>query len=304
MFGGDGRGGFVVPEFSTALDGFAAFVQLAGWSPAPSCSCPRSTRASRRATSRAARSRPHGRRRAWSCGLLSRRPATAASTRPTACGSSRTTAAGRSCCPTRPSRSPTSGPRRAPTLAASQLLDAGLVPRVRAREPTPDTPLTSGGASRRAIVVDGRSMTGTSPQPPYDAPRRARDASMSLLTNLIEQLAGRGLRRGSRPPPQPARRLADWRRHGWLLLAGLLLWGCCSRPPPRRSRDRASSTAEARRRALTGRSSERPRRTTRLENEPRSCERAAWPRPGEDALRPDVGRARSSPRRLDRRWRW
>jgi mannose-1-phosphate guanylyltransferase/phosphomannomutase len=30
MFGGDGRGGFVVPEFSTALDAFAAFVQLAG----------------------------------------------------------------------------------------------------------------------------------------------------------------------------------------------------------------------------------------------------------------------------------
>jgi mannose-1-phosphate guanylyltransferase/phosphomannomutase len=30
MFGGDGRGGFVVPEFSTAIDAFAAFVQLAG----------------------------------------------------------------------------------------------------------------------------------------------------------------------------------------------------------------------------------------------------------------------------------
>jgi mannose-1-phosphate guanylyltransferase / phosphomannomutase len=30
MFGGDGRGGFVIPEFSTALDAFAAFVQLAG----------------------------------------------------------------------------------------------------------------------------------------------------------------------------------------------------------------------------------------------------------------------------------
>jgi mannose-1-phosphate guanylyltransferase/phosphomannomutase len=29
-FGGDGRGGFVIPEFSTALDAFAAFVQLAG----------------------------------------------------------------------------------------------------------------------------------------------------------------------------------------------------------------------------------------------------------------------------------
>ncbi|MDX6232287.1 MAG: mannose-phosphate guanylyltransferase / phosphomannomutase, partial [Nocardioidaceae bacterium] len=28
--GGDGRGGFVIPEFSTALDAFAAFVQLAG----------------------------------------------------------------------------------------------------------------------------------------------------------------------------------------------------------------------------------------------------------------------------------
>jgi mannose-1-phosphate guanylyltransferase/phosphomannomutase len=30
IFGGDGRGGFVVPEFSTALDGLAAFVQLVG----------------------------------------------------------------------------------------------------------------------------------------------------------------------------------------------------------------------------------------------------------------------------------
>ncbi|MDQ1626375.1 MAG: mannose-phosphate guanylyltransferase / phosphomannomutase [Actinomycetota bacterium] len=30
IFGGDGRGGFVVPAFSTALDGFAAFVQLIG----------------------------------------------------------------------------------------------------------------------------------------------------------------------------------------------------------------------------------------------------------------------------------
>jgi mannose-1-phosphate guanylyltransferase / phosphomannomutase len=30
MFAGDGRGGFVVPEFSTAIDAFAAFVRLAG----------------------------------------------------------------------------------------------------------------------------------------------------------------------------------------------------------------------------------------------------------------------------------
>jgi mannose-1-phosphate guanylyltransferase/phosphomannomutase len=30
VFGGDGRGGFVVPDFSTALDAFAAFVQLSG----------------------------------------------------------------------------------------------------------------------------------------------------------------------------------------------------------------------------------------------------------------------------------
>ncbi|MDQ1585058.1 MAG: mannose-phosphate guanylyltransferase / phosphomannomutase [Actinomycetota bacterium] len=30
VFGGDGRGGFVVPEFSTAIDGLAAFVQLVG----------------------------------------------------------------------------------------------------------------------------------------------------------------------------------------------------------------------------------------------------------------------------------
>src|SRR4051794_6374537 len=30
IFGGDGRGGFVVPRFSSAIDGFAAFVQLVG----------------------------------------------------------------------------------------------------------------------------------------------------------------------------------------------------------------------------------------------------------------------------------
>ena len=30
IFGGDGRGGFVVPEFSAAIDGVAAFVRLAG----------------------------------------------------------------------------------------------------------------------------------------------------------------------------------------------------------------------------------------------------------------------------------
>jgi mannose-1-phosphate guanylyltransferase/phosphomannomutase len=30
IFGGDGRGGFVVPAFSSAIDGFAAFVQLVG----------------------------------------------------------------------------------------------------------------------------------------------------------------------------------------------------------------------------------------------------------------------------------
>jgi mannose-1-phosphate guanylyltransferase/phosphomannomutase len=30
IFGGDGKGGFVVPQFSTAVDGFAAFVQLVG----------------------------------------------------------------------------------------------------------------------------------------------------------------------------------------------------------------------------------------------------------------------------------
>lgn len=30
IFGGDGRGGYVVPEFSAVLDGVAAFVRLAG----------------------------------------------------------------------------------------------------------------------------------------------------------------------------------------------------------------------------------------------------------------------------------
>ena len=30
IFGGDGRGGFVVPEFSRTLDGIAAFARLLG----------------------------------------------------------------------------------------------------------------------------------------------------------------------------------------------------------------------------------------------------------------------------------
>ncbi len=36
IFAGDGRGGFVVPEFAPAIDGIAAFVRLPGWSPARS----------------------------------------------------------------------------------------------------------------------------------------------------------------------------------------------------------------------------------------------------------------------------
>ena len=87
-----------------------------GWSRAPSCTLSQiDARIPQAHVVRAVGRRRRGRPRAWSCAPSSRRPATARSTRPTACAWSRPTAAGRWCCPTRPSRSPTSGPRRPTT---------------------------------------------------------------------------------------------------------------------------------------------------------------------------------------------
>ena len=132
IFGGDGRGGFVVPEFSTALDGIAAFVQLVGLVARTQLQLSEidaripQSHIVRRVDADPVGGQGHGHARGRRGG---RRPA--ASTRPTACGSSRRTAAGRSCCPTRPSRSPTCGPRRAPTSrpASCSTAGSGAVPR-------------------------------------------------------------------------------------------------------------------------------------------------------------------------------
>ena len=105
VFGGDGRGGFVVPAFSNTFDGIAAFVQLAG----PGGPHPAAALRDRRpdpagAMSYAGRCRPPGRPRGWSCARSSRRPVTGSSTRPTACAWSSRTAGGCWSCPTPPSR--------------------------------------------------------------------------------------------------------------------------------------------------------------------------------------------------------
>ena len=51
IFAGDGRGGFVVPEFGIALDGIAAFVRLVGLVARTQLRSPRSTRGSQSPTS-------------------------------------------------------------------------------------------------------------------------------------------------------------------------------------------------------------------------------------------------------------
>ena len=105
------RGGFVVPEFSPAVDGIAAFVRLSGLVARTRLTLSRSTRGSRRRTScKPIVPTP------WAAkGMVMREVVEAAgdrsSTPPTASGWSRRTAAGRWCCPTRPRRSPTCGPR-------------------------------------------------------------------------------------------------------------------------------------------------------------------------------------------------
>ena len=105
MFGGDGRGGFVVPEVLHDVDGIAAFVQLVGL-------VARTQLQLSEIDARIPRS--HVRRRAvptpWAAkGMVMRAVVEAAGDRcrwtpPTACASSSGTAAGCWCCPTRPSR--------------------------------------------------------------------------------------------------------------------------------------------------------------------------------------------------------
>jgi uncharacterized protein YlxW (UPF0749 family) len=84
-------------------------------------------------------------------------------------------------------------------------------------------------------------MTGM-PAPTRASPPRRQDASMLLLTNLMEHALDDGYaeaaaRRGDQAAPK---------RPGWLLVVGLLAAGLLLSTAAAQTRDRASSTAEAR----------------------------------------------------------
>ncbi len=105
-------------------------------------------------------------------------------------------------------------------------------------------------------------MTGMSARAPYDAPARP-DASMSLLTNLIEHSLDEGYaeaaaRRaaGEAPPSRP----------GWMLAAGLVMIGLLLATAALQVRDRAPSAAQARD-ALTGEIEQRTAAADRLETD-------------------------------------
>jgi uncharacterized protein YlxW (UPF0749 family) len=75
-------------------------------------------------------------------------------------------------------------------------------------------------------------------------PERRVDASMSLLTNLMNNSLDEGYAEAAarRPATADAR---DWRRPSWLLLAGLLAVGLLLSTAAAQAHARASSTAEA-----------------------------------------------------------
>jgi uncharacterized protein YlxW (UPF0749 family) len=105
-------------------------------------------------------------------------------------------------------------------------------------------------------------MTGMTARAPYDAPARP-DASMSLLTNLIEHSLDDGYaeaaaRReaGEAPPSRP----------GWMLAVGLVMIGLLLATAALQVRDRAPSVAQARD-ALTGEIEERTAAVDRLETD-------------------------------------
>jgi len=117
-------------------------------------------------------------------------------------------------------------------------------------EPTPDTPPHSSGRRKppqpsrwRRAFADRR----TSPQPAggqSHQPERRVDASMSLLTNLMNNSLDEGYAEAAaRRPTSAAPR--DWRKHSWLLLAGLLAVGLLLSTAAAQAHDRASATAEA-----------------------------------------------------------
>ncbi len=105
-------------------------------------------------------------------------------------------------------------------------------------------------------------MTGMSARAPYDAPARP-DASMSLLTNLIEHSLDEGYaeaaarRAAGEAPPS---------RRGWMLAAGLVMIGLLLATAALQVRDRAPAAAQARD-ALTGEIDQRTAAADRLETD-------------------------------------
>jgi uncharacterized protein YlxW (UPF0749 family) len=71
------------------------------------------------------------------------------------------------------------------------------------------------------------------------------DASMSLLTNLMDNSLDEGYAQAAARRPATAGP-RDWRRPGWLLLTGLLAVGLLLSTAAAQARARASSTAQAR----------------------------------------------------------
>jgi uncharacterized protein YlxW (UPF0749 family) len=113
-------------------------------------------------------------------------------------------------------------------------------------------------------------MTAPPPAAPPQAPSSVRryDGSMSLLTNLMEHSLDDGYAEAAARRPQNATP-RDWRRPGWLLLAGLMAVGLLLSTAAALQRARASSTAEART-ALVGEVQQRSAANDKLE---RSLER-------------------------------
>ena len=145
----------------------------------PAARCPRSTPGSRRRTC-VRRSVPTP----WAAkGMVMRAVVEEAGDRAARhhrrrAGASRTTAAGRWCCPTRPSRSPTCGPRPATTSTAAELLErwAEVVSR-------------AGDLSRCQLPHAAHAAPAARPRP---------DQSMLLLRNLVEDSLDEGYARGGR----------------------------------------------------------------------------------------------------------
>ena len=96
---------------------------------------------------------------------------------------------------------------------------------------------------RKRFFSDRRETPESQVRVPHQPDRRI-DASMSLLTNLMNNSLDEGYAQAAaRRPADAAAR--DWRKPGWLLLAGLLAVGLLLSTAAAQAHARASSTAEA-----------------------------------------------------------